>query len=235
MPPSNPTPPDAAPSNVTPLRRTSERVLDAALVSFASRGYEGTSLDGLAANLGVRKQTILHYFRSKEGLLDAVLARAVGDLAAEIDAALVRSGRGWHRIETVVRATFRLAAMRPELVGFVREVGRLGEPFTEHLMNAMEPLLERAASFLSAEVADGHLANHDPRHLLLQAYAAVVGAATEVEVLRSVGLEPTVRLLVRRRRELMRELEATLRPTIRPRPSAADGADSDEGAGSLAQ
>ena len=210
---------------MTPLRRTSDRILEAALVSFAARGYEATSLDGLASSQGVRKQTILHYFRSKEGLLDAVLAQAVDDLALEIDLALERPGRGWHRIETVVRATFRLAARRPELVGFVREVGRLGEPFTDHLMQAMEPLMERAARFLSAEVADGRLANHDPRHLLLQAYAAVVGAATEVEVLRSVGLAPTVRLLVRRRRELMRELESQLRPEARPwtNPSAASG------------
>ena len=39
---------------------TRERVLDAALASFAQRGYEATSLDALAAGLGVRKQTILY-------------------------------------------------------------------------------------------------------------------------------------------------------------------------------
>ena len=51
---------------------TRDRVLDAALASFSTRGYEATSLDALAAGLGVRKQTILYYFASKEALLDAI-------------------------------------------------------------------------------------------------------------------------------------------------------------------
>jgi AcrR family transcriptional regulator len=38
-----------------------EQILDAALQSFGTRGYEATSLDQLAVELGVRKQTILYY------------------------------------------------------------------------------------------------------------------------------------------------------------------------------
>lgn len=200
------------PSNVTPLRRSTERVLDAALHSFAARGYDATSLDALAATSGVKKQTILHHFRSKDGLLDAVLERAATELAAEIDWALERPGRGWRRVDAVVRAIFRLAGTRPELVGFVREVGRLGDPFTDHLVVAMNPLLQRASNFLEAEMAAGRMINCDARQVLFLAYAAVIGAATEVEVLRGLGVTPSVRLLVRRRRELMGQLEFQLRP-----------------------
>ena len=200
------------PSNVTPLRRSTERVLDAALHSFAGRGYDATSLDALAASSGVKKQTILHHFRSKDGLLDAVLERAASELADEIDLALERPGRGWRRVDAVVRAIFRLAGTRPELVGFVREVGRLGDPFIEHLVVAMNPLLQRASNFLEAEMAAGRMINCDARQVLFLAYAAVIGAATEVEVLRGLGVTPTVRLLVRRRRELMGQLEFQLRP-----------------------
>ena len=159
------------PSNVTPLRRSTERVLDAALHSFAARGYDATSLDALAASSGVKKQTILHHFRSKDGLLDAVVERAASELADEIDWALERPGRGWRRVDAVVRAIFRLAGTRPELVGFVREVGRLGDPFTEHLVVAMNPLLQRASNFLEAEMAAGRMINCDARQVLFLAYA----------------------------------------------------------------
>jgi len=57
---------------------TSERILDAALVSFATRGYEASSLDALAQGLEVRKQTILYWFPSKEVLLEAVQLEEVG-------------------------------------------------------------------------------------------------------------------------------------------------------------
>ena len=58
---------------------TSERILDAALASFASRGYEASSLDALAVGLDIRKQTILYWFPSKEVLLEAVIDRIVLD------------------------------------------------------------------------------------------------------------------------------------------------------------
>jgi AcrR family transcriptional regulator len=102
---------------------TSERILDAALVSFATRGYEASSLDALAVGLEIRKQTILYWFPSKEVLLEAVIDRSAVELSAALEASLAAAGHGWARVEAVVRSVFRLAARRPELLGLVREMG----------------------------------------------------------------------------------------------------------------
>ena len=61
--------------------RTAARILDAALDAFGTRGYGATSLDDLARELGIRKQTILYWYPSKEALLDAV-ERALADVVA---------------------------------------------------------------------------------------------------------------------------------------------------------
>ena len=189
---------------------TRDRALDAALASFAGRGYEATSLDALAAELGVRKQTILYYFPSKERLLDAVVDRTAAELADVLERALASAGPGWARIEAVVRSVFRLAARRPELLGLLREVSRLGPPAATRLADGLEPLVVRARSFLEAEMAAGSMRRQDARLLLLSAYSAVIGVATEVEVLRALGVEPTPRSLVRRRRELLAFLRSAL-------------------------
>ena len=55
---------------------TSERILDAALASFATRGYDATSLDALAKGLEITKQSILYWFPSKDAVLEAVIARS---------------------------------------------------------------------------------------------------------------------------------------------------------------
>ena len=96
------------------------------LGSFASRGYEASSLDALAVGLDIRKQTILYWFPSKEVLLEAVIDRSAGELSAALEESLATAGTGWARVEAVVRSVFRLAARRPELLGLVREMGRLG-------------------------------------------------------------------------------------------------------------
>ncbi len=195
-----------------PAGETPGRILDAALVSFADRGYEATALDRLADGLGLRKQSILYWFPSKEAILEAVIDRSAAELAAILEDALLRAGSGWDRVEAVVRTVFRLAARRPELLGLLREVNRLGPPAATRLTLALTPLLDRAAGFLEAEMASGRMRRYEPRLLLLAIYSTVVGMITEVEVLRALGEEQTARSLVRRRQEILSLLHTALLP-----------------------
>jgi TetR/AcrR family transcriptional regulator len=189
---------------------TAERILDAALASFATRGYEASSLDALADSLGVRKQSILYWFPSKEALLEAVIDRSAGELREALEGSLDRAGNGWARVEAVVRSVFRLAARRPELLGLLRELSRLGPPAATRLVESLDPLVQRASAFLAAEMAAGNMRKHEPRLLLLAIYSTVVGMVTEVEVLRALGEEPTARSLVRRRSEILALLSSAL-------------------------
>ena len=104
-------------------------------------------------------------------LLEAVIARSANDLSAALESALQRAGEGWDRVEAVVRSVFRLAARQPELLGLLREVGRLGPPAATQMTLALEPLVQRASSFLEAEMAAGAMRRSRPaapvaRHLL---------------------------------------------------------------------
>jgi len=185
-------------------------VLDAALGSFGTKGFEATSLDQLAAELGVRKQTILYYFPTKAELLDAVVDRAAADLTVALEAAVNRAGPSFARVEGIVRSVFRMALRRPELLGLLREVSRLGPPTATRLVEALEPLVQSATAFLEAEMDAGRMRRCDARLLLLSVYSTVLGVATEVEVLRAVGIEPTLRSTAVRRRELLNFLRSAL-------------------------
>lgn len=52
---------------------TKERILDAALKSFAENGYKGTNLRDLAAGLGLSKSALYKHYESKEAIWDALL------------------------------------------------------------------------------------------------------------------------------------------------------------------
>jgi TetR/AcrR family transcriptional regulator len=200
----------ARPAGRAGTRPTRDRILDEALLLFGGRGYEATSLDQVAVELGVRKQTILYYFPSKAELLDAVIDRSAGELTVALEESVARAAGGFARIEAIVRSVFRMALRRPELLGLVREVARLGPPAAPRLIQNMEPLVERASGFLEQEMAEGRFRQCDARLLLLSVYSTVLGVATEVEVLRAVGLEPTLRSTAVRRRELLRFLRRAL-------------------------
>jgi TetR/AcrR family transcriptional regulator len=191
---------------------TSERILAAAMGAFGTRGYDGTSLDDLARELGIRKQTILYWFPSKEALLEAVVDRTADEVTGRLVRGLEQAEGGFGRVEAMVTAMFRLAARHPSMLGFIREVTRLGPPASTRLLTRLEPLITRASGFLEAEMDAGRMRRHDPRLLLLAAYSMVTGMATEVDVLRAFGEEPTLASLVRRRDELLSLLRAALEP-----------------------
>lgn len=197
---------------MAPRGETKDRVLDAALVAFGTHGFDSTSLDQLAAELGVSKQTILYHFPSKNDLLDAVVDRSSAAMAAELEAAIAGADPGFDRIELIVRTVFRLAVRQPELLGLLREVSRLGPPVASRLIGNFEPLVERATGFLQAEMDAGRFRSSDPRLLLVSVYSTVVGVATEVEVLRAVGYEPSLKSAAQRRRELITFLRNALVP-----------------------
>jgi len=192
--------------------RTAERTLRAALDAFGTRGYGATSLDDLARELGIRKQTILYWYPSKEALLDAAIDRVAAEVTVRLERAVAGAEPGFERVEAIVRAMFRLAARHPTMLGFLREVTRLGPPASSRLLGAIAPLIDRAAGFLAAEMDAGRIRRHDPRLILLAAYSMVTGLATEVEVLRAFGEEPTLASLIRRRDELISLLRDALVP-----------------------
>ena len=193
--------PDAAPS-------TRERILAAALTLFAERGVEATSLDAVAAEVGVRKQTLLYWFGSKEQLLFGVVDHAVAELGEVLSGAALGAGPTLEaRVRAVVDATFRLGSLRPELLAVVREVTRLGPPASTHLARAAEPLVDAAAAAL------GGAGPEDRERIgavLLAAGAQVVGLATEAQVRADLGLPADLRWLRTRRRDLVASLLADL-------------------------
>jgi TetR/AcrR family transcriptional regulator len=194
------------------VNRTADRILMAALDAFGSRGVGATSLDDLARELGIRKQTILYWYPSKEALRDAAIDRTAAEVSVRLERAVGAAGPGFARVEAIVRAMFRLAARHPSMIGYLREVTRLGPPASTRLLGALKPLIDRAAGYLEVEMDAGRIRRHDARLILLAAYSMVTGMATEVEVLRTFGEEPSLASLVRRRDELLDLLRDALVP-----------------------
>lgn len=60
-------------------RKSREEILEVASRLMAERGYTATSLSVLGAETGLPKSAIYHHFRSKSGLLSAVMERGLHD------------------------------------------------------------------------------------------------------------------------------------------------------------
>jgi TetR/AcrR family transcriptional regulator len=200
---------------------TRRRLLTEAVRLFGRQGYEGTSLDAVSSAAGVRKQTLLYYFPSKDALLQACVQETSRRVAVALSEALeeeTSSGKA----EAVVRTVFRLAEEWPEFPQFIREAGRLGPEVIERFAAELEGLRLRALAFLANGMREGQIREQDPALLLFTLYTAVVGSLTEAGVLRAVvGEDESRTALHRREEEVVRFVLGALAPAEQPEPRRA--------------
>jgi TetR/AcrR family transcriptional regulator len=180
---------------------TRRRLVDEAVRHFGKRGYDGTSLDQVASAAGVRKQTLLYYFPTKEALLEACMAEVSARVAETLSQALAAQESNAKKAETVIRAVFRLAEEWPEFPQFIREAGRMSPEVIQRFAQGLEPLRLRAIGFLKNAMGEGQIRRQDPALLLFTLYTAVVGSLTEAGVLRAVVGEDKGRMALRRREQ----------------------------------
>ena len=190
-----------------------KRLMAEAIRLFGRHGYEGTSLEAVAQAAGVRKQTLLYYFPTKEALLEACVQETSQRLAGALSAALENETSNSRKAEAVIHTLFALAEQWPEFPQFVREAGRLGPDVVERFAATLEPLRLRALAFLSRGMTDGQVRRQDPALLLFTLYTAVIGSITEAGVLRAVVGEDRGRLALQgREQEVLRFVRNALAP-----------------------
>jgi TetR/AcrR family transcriptional repressor of mexJK operon len=88
------------------------RVLEAADAQFCEHGYEGASIDAIAAASGVSKVTIYSYFPAKADLFQAAINRRVETQFADVDWSRLDPARPREALTQIGRAF--LGLMRSE-------------------------------------------------------------------------------------------------------------------------
>ena len=88
-------------------------IMHAALELFTARGYDGCGVQEICEAAGITKPTLYHYFGSKRGLLEALLAAHHAPLDGAVSAAADYRGDLPLSLEKVARAFFDFARADP--------------------------------------------------------------------------------------------------------------------------
>ncbi len=83
---------------ITPPPNARQRLLDAALQLFSSKGYAATSVRELVETAGVTKPVLYYYFSNKEGLYLTLMQEGLGDFYQAAQQAVTAPGSITERI-----------------------------------------------------------------------------------------------------------------------------------------
>ena len=196
-----------------PREQRRQELVAEALRAFGTRGYDATTLEAVAEAAGVRKQTLLYYFATKEELFDACVEALIEGLDTSLRRLMVGTEQGLDRVESVIRTLFRLAEHWPEFPLFIREAARRSPQVVQRIADALDPFRKAALRFLERGMDSGEFRRQDPGLLLFTLYTAVVGSLAEAGVLRAVAGEGPGHSAMRQREQ---ELVTFVRHALSP-------------------
>lgn len=198
-------PPQEANRSRTRIQEKNEaRIIAAALDVFAARGFKGATVDSIAANAGMSKANVLYYFKRKQDIYEAVLARTLHvwlDPLAELDP----DGDPVTEIWRYTEAKLQLARNAPGASRlFANEILQGAPALRHYLENDLAERVNSVCQILQGWIDDGKLAPVQPLNLLFLIWASTQHYADFEPQIRA--LEPDSDVVFSGARDTLRHL-----------------------------
>lgn len=153
-----------------------ERILREATRLFAAHGYDGTSIQAVAAAAGVTRPTLVYHFASKDGLRDEVLGRLFAHWTAELPRLLSASAKG-PRLEALIDNLYDFFSAEPALARLVlREALDRPDELHARIRAHLHPFTALFVELVRVGQAGGWIrTDTDPEAFIALLVASVVG------------------------------------------------------------
>ncbi len=186
---------------------TRDLILKEAKACFARDGFDGTSLNDIAAGVGIKRPSLLHYFDSKADIYAQVLGAALADWGLRINESVKSASDSWAMVNSVLEASFDFFKANPDVVRlFRREALGAQSASTKAPGVILQPFFARAVKFLEREMDAGRFRRHDAENLIFTGYGALLSYFSDNELLSDLlGSDPFTEDAMQRRYSHIRD------------------------------
>ena len=189
------------------------RILTHATRLFAEQGYDGTSVQQIADAVGIRKPSLLYYFKSKDELRENVIGEMLAHWNAVLPSLLLKAQRE-ERFDATMEALSEFFIEDPDRARILlrealdrpKQLETLLREFVRPWIDVLREQLERAKrrGLVRGDV--------DPEAYAIQVISMAVSGTAVVDSLQTILPDDPVRGTTRQRhvRELVRMARASL-------------------------
>ncbi len=195
-----------------------ELILDAALEVFSSRGFNGSTLDQIAAAAGMSKPNLLYYFRGKEEIHEQLIRRLL-DTWLQPLREMDEAGEPMTELRGYIRRKLEMARDFPRESRLFANEMLQGAPRIQSILESeLKALVDAKAQVLRSWMRAGLIARTDPYHLIFAIWATTQHYADfDVQVRAVLGPD---RGGDGRFEDAARFLEQIFTDGLRPKPQA---------------
>ena len=150
--------------------RRLREIKDATLGLFARNGYEGTTIEDIADELGYAKASLYYYFPGKEAIVRALILDAMAAAGKRMDEIMAKSNHPMDNLRNLFAYYIDDYNDRYGFFNIHHQVGHfmdtvLGGDERQHMAQAMQEMNRRITGLIRRGIDEGHFIDLDPQML----------------------------------------------------------------------
>jgi AcrR family transcriptional regulator len=160
-------------------RERTDQIIEAATTLSAEKGFDGATMDDIAAEIGINKATIYLYFDSKDALIQSIAEQLFAQEVADLQAAYESPGTATERLtayyEALIADEAEMLPLMPLLYEFYAR-GLRREDVRAVIADFIHQLTELLATIIEEGIESGEFAPTDARRAARSLDALLSGA-----------------------------------------------------------
>ena len=135
-----------------------DRILAAAALEFAERGFAGARVDRIARRARINKAMLYYHFRSKQGLYHALLRQMFAGAAARLQAIGARDLSAVRKVEEAIAVMAEYMAEHPHFPAIMlREIAESGAHLDAGTLKTLASVPMAMAGIVKSGIGSGDL------------------------------------------------------------------------------
>ena len=206
-------------------RASPDRILAAAALEFAERGFAGARVDRIARRARVNKAMLYYHFRSKQGLYRALLRRTFTMAAERMQAIAAGGGSPAEKVDRVIAGLAALIHEQDFLPAIMlREVAEGGAHLDRETLEALVGIPRAVGAIVLDGVAQGAFRPIHPMFAYLSMLAPIIMYLAAAPIRKEVTERHLMDLRALTADQFVQHLQAALRRSLAPDAAAIGGA-----------
>lgn len=166
---------------------TEEKILDAAINVFQSKGMDGARMQEIADKAKINKSMLHYYYRSKQKLFEAVFKTAISIMAPKLREIIEKDEPLFDKIRNFTNGYISLISKHAYIPTFIiQELNRNPEILQDTFIKEFGNSFSTMKTTINEMIENGEITPIKPEHLIMNVIAMSIFPFVAKPILKSV-------------------------------------------------